>query len=73
MTTATATMLRAGKKDKRLEAAIEAGLDAAITEVARELAGDAGNPKMFRSEATRVLLAEAIIARQTKAARSTRG
>lgn len=68
MATASVTELRAGKKNKRLEAAIEEGLDAGVDEVARELAGS-GSPKMFRSEATRVLLAEAILARRNRASR----
>jgi hypothetical protein len=68
--TATTAELTAGKKDKRLEAAITAGLDAEITVRAQELAGSR-DPKMFRSAAARDLLVRgAIAARQerTKAA-----
>jgi hypothetical protein len=72
MATATATDLRVGKKNRRLEAMLEAGLDAAVTAVAKELAGDDGNPKMFRSEAARVLLAEAVQSRAAKAARASK-
>lgn len=60
----TATDLRAGKKTKRLEAAIEEGLDRAITELAQELAGPGGSPRTFRSEAVRVLIAAGVEARR---------
>jgi hypothetical protein len=63
LTTATAPDdIETGKLDKRLEAAITSGMDAEITRLAKELAG-AGNPKMFRSKAARVLLAAGIRAR----------
>jgi hypothetical protein len=69
MATTTATApddIETGRLDKRLEAAITGGMDAEITALAKELAG-AGNPKMFRSRAARVLLAEGIRARQARA------
>jgi hypothetical protein len=66
--TAAADLLN-GRKSKRLEAAVTPSLDAEIVAAARELAGPDGNPKMFKSEATRVLLAEAIVARRKLAAR----
>jgi hypothetical protein len=69
MATALATDLRAGRKTKRLEAAIEEGLHAEIETLAKELAGG-GDAKTFRSEAARVLLAEAITARRKARARS---
>jgi len=67
----TVAELDAGKKDKRLEAAITEPLDTEIMKVARELAGGK-TPKMFRSKAVRLLLAEAVIARQERAARRAR-
>lgn len=62
MATTTATApddIETGRLDKRLEAAITPGMDAAITKLARELAGE-GNAKMFRSKAARALLADGI-------------
>lgn len=60
-TTATAPddTIETGRLDKRLEAAITAGMDEAISALAKELAGE-GNPKMFRSKAARVFLARGI-------------
>jgi len=71
MATATVTDdLTTGKKDKRLEAAITAGLDAEITKRAVELAGGR-DPKMFRSAAARdMLVRAAIILRKERAAAS---
>jgi hypothetical protein len=69
--TATPNDIETGRLDKRLEAAITAGMDEEITALAKELAG-AGNPRMFRSRAARALLADGIRARQAKAARAAR-
>lgn len=68
MVNTSASELRAGKKTRRLEATIEVGLDEGIEEVARELAGGESG-RQFRSEAARVLLAEAILARRVRRAR----
>lgn len=67
MSVALAAELTAGKKDKRLEAAITAGLDAEITIRAKELAGGR-DPKMFRSAAARDLLVEGALAVRRKRA-----
>lgn len=48
--------LDTGPLDKRLESMITTPMDAAITEVAKALAGSK-NPKMFRSKAARKLIA----------------
>jgi ribosome modulation factor len=61
--------LLAGKKDKRLEAAITAGLDAEITARAKELAGGR-DPKMFRSAAARDLLVKGALAARRDRART---
>ena len=66
--TPTAAELNAGQLNHRLEAAIPAGIDAAITEVAKELAGGK-NPRNFRSKAARLLLTEGAIAVATRRAR----
>jgi hypothetical protein len=71
MATATATdELLAGRKDCRLETAITRGLDAAITERAKELAGETGSPKMFRSAAARDLLARGVLAARKERSRA---
>lgn len=59
--------LRTGKKNCRVEAQVEAGLDAGISQVAQELAGEGNDSRMFRSEAIRVLIAEGIVARRSRA------
>lgn len=71
MAAATVTeTLTAGKKDKRLEAAITDGLDAEITIRAKELAGGR-DPRMFRSAAARDLLVKgALVARKERAAKA---
>lgn len=72
MATATVTdELTAGKKDKRLEAMVTAGLDAEIVTRAKELAGENGNPRNFRSAAARDLLVKgALAARADRAKRA---
>ncbi|HEU4754281.1 MAG TPA: hypothetical protein VFU47_14320 [Armatimonadota bacterium] len=52
-----AVLLFAGRKDRRLEAAIDRELDAVLYAMARRIAGD-GNPRNFRSEAARQLIAK---------------
>jgi hypothetical protein len=63
--------LETGKLDARLEAAIPNGMDAALNDIAKELAGSR-SPKMFRSKAARMLLAKGIRAHRAEQARRTK-
>lgn len=62
--------LDTGALDKRLESMITVGVDEALNEIARELAGSR-NPKMFRSKAARMLLVKGIRAHRAEVARAT--
>jgi hypothetical protein len=57
--------LLAGPKSARLEALVQVPLSNAINEVAAEISGDQ-DPKKFRSEAARILIAEAVVARAAR-------
>lgn len=57
--------LTTGRMTARVECKITPGLDAAINDVARGLAGG-GDPRMFRSRAVRALLVEAVEQRRGK-------
>lgn len=68
MDTLTAADLTAGKKTARLEAAITAGVNAAIEKRAKELAGGAAGVKGFRSDAARDLLVRGALAMEAERA-----
>lgn len=63
--------IEAGKLDRRLESAITGGMDDAINEVARDMAGSK-SPRMFRSRAARTLILMGIRAYRAEKARKPR-
>jgi hypothetical protein len=63
----TVETLTTGRMTARVETKITAGLDEAITDVAKELAGG-GSARMFRSRAVRELLVEGVKARRARRA-----
>lgn len=65
----TVDELETGPVDKRLESMVTRGVDAALTEIARELAGSK-NPRMFRSKAARLMLAKGIRQHRAEKART---
>ncbi len=61
--------LETGPVDARLESMVTRGIDAALTEIAKELAGSK-SPRQFRSKAARLVLAKGIRAYRAERGRT---